>query len=161
MLFRNKHHVSYDISLRGRRTREFSPPLGTLAGFLALDTLLAFVVVFGFAAPPVAAKAAAAAGFGPDFVLSAAAGGLVDFAEALPGSVLFSSVFFMCSVLSFLGGEENVEEAWASDAGSSLSGSGEDLFADFFWLGFGSGFLNCSVLAVLGAGGDLEADLES
>lgn len=129
MLFRNKHHVPYDISLRGRRTREFSPPLGTLAGFLALDTLLAFVVVFGFAAPPVAAEAEAAAaaaaavgGFGPDFVLSAATGGLVYFAEALLGCVVFSSVFFLCSVLSFLGGEENVEEAWASDAGSSVSG---------------------------------------
>lgn len=128
MLFRNEHHVPYDISLRGRRTREFSPPLGTLAGFLALDTLLAFVVVFGFAAPPVAAEAEAAAaaaavgGFGPDFVLSAATGGLVDFAEALLGCVVFSSVFFLCSVLSFLGGEENVEEAWASDAGSSVSG---------------------------------------
>lgn len=166
-MFRNKHHVSYDISLRGRRTREFSPPLGSLAGFLALDTLLAFVVVLGFASPPVAAEAAAAAaatatvGFGPDLVLSAAAEGLVDFAEALLGSVVFPSVFFLYSVLSFLGGEENVEEAWASDAGSSVSGSGEDLFADFFWLGFGSGFLTCSVLAMLGAGGDLEADVES
>lgn len=157
MLFRNKHHVSYDISLRGRRTREFSPPLGTLAGFLALDALLAFVAVFGFAAPAVAeAAAAAAAGFGPGFVLSAAAGGLVDFAEALLGSVVFSSVFFLSSILGFLGGEESVEEAWASDAGSSVSGSGEDLFAAFFLLGFGSDFLACSVLAVLGAGGDLE-----
>lgn len=131
-----------------------------MAGFLALDALLTFVVVFGFAAPAVAADAAAA-GFGPDFVLSAAAGGLVDFAEALLGSVVFSSVFFLCSILGFLGGEENVEEAWASDAGSSVSGSGEDLFADFFLLGFGSGFLKCAVLTMLGAGGDLEEDVES
>ncbi len=163
MLFRNKHHVPYDISLRGRRTREFSPPLGTLAGFLALDTLLAFVVVFGFAAPPVAAEAEAAAavgGFGPDFVLSAAVGGLVDFAEALLGCVVFSSVFILCPVLSFLGGEENVEDDWASDAESSVSGSVEDLLVDFFWPGFGSGFFTCSVLVVLAAGGDLEADVE-
>lgn len=145
--------------MRGRKTREFSPPLGSLAGFLALDTLLAFVVVFGFAAPPVAAEAEA--GFGPDLVLSAAAGGLVDFAEALLASVLFSSAFCLSSVLSFLGGEDNVEEAWASDARSSVSDSGEDLFADFLWLGFGLGFLTCSVLAVPGAGGDLEPDIES
>lgn len=162
MLFRNKLHVSYDISLRGRRTREFSPPLGTLTGFLVLDALLAFAVVFGFDAPAVAAVAAElAAGFGPDFVLSAAAGGLVDFADPLLGSFVFSSVFFLSSILSFLGGEENVEEAWASDAEFSVSGSGEDLFADFFLLGFGSIFFTCSVLAVLGAGGDLEEDIES
>ncbi len=31
------------------------------------------------------------------------------------------------------GGEENVEEAQASDAGSSVSVSVEDLLVDFFW----------------------------
>ena len=72
-LFRYEHQVSYDISLRGRRTREFSPPLGNLAGFLALDALLAFV--FNFAAPAVPAADAAAAGFAPDFALGAAARG--------------------------------------------------------------------------------------
>lgn len=158
-MFKYKHHISYDISLRGRKTREFSPPLGNLAGFLALDTLPAFVVAFGFAALPVAAEVAAV--FGPDLVLSAATGASVDFAEALLASILFPSVLCLSSVLSFLGGEDNAEEDWASDAGSSVSGSGEDLFADFFWLGFGSGFLTCSVLAVLGAGGDLELDVES
>ena len=61
--------------MRGRRTREFSPPLRTLAGFLALGALLAFAVVFGFAAPAVPAADAAAAGFGPDFTLGADAGG--------------------------------------------------------------------------------------
>ena len=47
-------------------------------------------------------------------------------------------------------------EAWASGAGPSVSGSGEDLFADFFLAGFDSSFLACSVFATVGVGGDLE-----
>lgn len=158
MLLENKHHVSYDISFRGRRTRKFSPPLGTLSGFLALDAVLAFIMVFGFAA----AAAEAGGGVGLDFALGAAAeGALEGFAEVLLDSVVSCSGFFLCSVLGFLAGEEDGEGAWASGAGSPVSGSGDDLLADFFLAGFGSNVLACSVLAMVGIGGDLEEDVEA